>query len=101
MKKLIIVSILLVTLNYSYSQTSCDVNEKYGDFIKVRKEKFDDREFIVKQITGIDQSTCSSDVINNNLIYIDYLLTNFSSNSNYQNLLQLPDSLSLQREYIK
>ena len=32
-------------------------------------------------------------------MFIDYLLTNFSSNANYQNLLDLPDSIAIRNRY--
>lgn len=37
--------------------------------------------------------------MNNNPIFIDYILTNFSSNANYQNLLELTDSIAIRNNY--
>jgi hypothetical protein len=34
-------------------------------------------------------------------MFIDYILTNFSSNENYQNLLELTDSIAIRNKYFK
>jgi len=100
MKHLFISIIFLTLINNSFSQTNCDLKENYGTFIKTGKVKFGEREFLTKQVVQTDSKYCFSGLVNNNLSYIDYLLTNFSSSANYQDLIKISDSLTLQKEYI-
>ncbi len=101
MKNLLLLLTLFSFQGSSHAQATCDIAEHYGDFIKARKQVFDDREFLVKQVTEVVGDPCYAEVVNSNLASIDYLLTNFSSNANYQALLGITDSLALQREFIR
>lgn len=87
--------------NYLFSQNNCDIIANYGDFIKVEKGKYKDNEFLIKRVIETESNRCYSKLVNNNLLYIDYLLNNFSSNLKYPDLLKISDSLTLQTEYIK
>ena len=87
-------------INNSFSQTNCDLKENYGTFIKIEKVKFPEREILIKQTVQTDSKHCFSELVNNNLMYINYLLTNFSSNANDEDLLKISDSVALKKEYI-
>lgn len=54
---------------------------------------------MVKNVVDTDQGICVAAVVKNSM-YIDYLLTNFSVDANYQDLLKITDTLLLQKEYI-
>lgn len=84
----------------SYSQTSCDIATEYNHIFSIKKVKFDDEEYLDKIVNKIDTSSCFSALVNNNKLYIDYLLTHFSDNSTYQALLAINDSTALQNEFI-
>jgi hypothetical protein len=97
---LLILTIGLITVN-SFSQTDCNIEEKYQQIFKIEKKKYGEREYLMKTIIKIDTNSCFSDLINNNGQYIDYLLTHFSDNSNYEKLMDINDTLKLQNEFIK
>jgi hypothetical protein len=100
MKHLFIISTFLAFSSYLFSQTKCDIKNYYDEFIKTQKFKHNDKEYLVTQIVETKNTGCFSNLVNSNRMYIDYLLTNFSSHSNYQDLLSIPDSLTLQKIYI-
>lgn len=109
MKQLLLVLTLLTFTILSYSQTNCDIKEHFGDFIKIKKVKnrTGNSEYLIKRVVKVDGKECFADLVNIGLEnngkygYISYLLTNFSSDSNYQYLLTISDSVALQTEYIK
>ena len=97
---LLILTIGLITVN-SFSQTNCNIEKEYQQIFKIEKKKYGEREYLMKTINEIDTNSCFSDLINNNGQYIDYLLTHFSDNSNYEKLMTIGDSVELQNEFIK
>lgn len=107
MKKTVLLFLAICTGNYIYSQSACNISEHYGDFIKIArlKSSYSNDWYLSKNITGSPVSCCS-DMINQSIkngdffIYIDYLLTNFSSFQNEKKLLEIEDSTTLQKEYI-
>ena len=101
MKEFIISTAIITTLItiQGYGQNQCDIKNHYEDFIAIQKSKFNEKDYLIKQIVESERKSCFSDLINHNIMFTSYLLTNFSSNSNYENLLQLTDSLKLKEIY--
>lgn len=100
MKKSILTFLILTTFALkSFGQSTCDITNHYADFIQVKKSSFNGKDYLTKTIVKTEKKSCFSDLINNNTIFIDYLLTNFSSNANFQNLLKESDSLTLSKNY--
>jgi len=99
-KILLILAIELITLN-SYSQINCNILEEYQQIFKIEKKKYDGREYLMKTVNKIDTNSCFSELINNDRQYIDYLLTHFSDNSNYEKLMAITDTVGLQNEFIR
>jgi hypothetical protein len=97
---LLILTIGLITVNL-FSQTDCNIEKEYQQIFKIEKKKYGKREYLIKTINKIDTNSCFSDLINNNGQYIDYLLTHFSDNSNYEKLMAINDTIELQNEFIK
>ncbi|MEX2594527.1 MAG: hypothetical protein WD426_17285 [Anditalea sp.] len=79
MKKLLILSISLTLISNSFSLTNCDISENYEDFITIEKARYNDKEYLIKRVVEATNNACFSELVNNNLAYIDHLLTNFSS----------------------
>ena len=101
MKKLILIlTIGLITIN-SIAQNKCHIEQEYQEIFKIKKEKYGEREYLRKTINSLDSNSCFSDLVNNNGQYIDYLLTHFSDNSNYEKLITIKDTIELQNEFIK
>lgn len=100
MKKLILTTIILILITIQgYGQKQCDIKTHYEDFISVQKSIYNEKAYLTKRVIETQKKSCFSDLVNNNPMFIDYLLTNFSSNANYQNLLDLPDSLAIRNRY--
>lgn len=100
MKKLILTTIILTLITIQgYGQKQCDIKTHYEDFISVQKSIYNEKAYLTKRVTETQKKSCFSDLVNNNPMFIDYLLTNFSSNANYQNLLDLPDSIAIRNRY--
>jgi len=101
MKQLLfILTIGLITVN-SYSQNNCNIVKEYQKIFKIEKQKYGEGEYLIKSINKIDTNSCFSDLVNNYGQYIDYLLTNFSDNSNYEKLISISDTIELKNEFIK
>lgn len=96
---LIAILITLSTINQAYSQKKCDVMNHYEDFISIEKSTYNETDYLVKRVIETQKKSCFSTLTNNNLVFMDYLLTNFSSNSNYQNLIKLNDNKTLRKIY--
>ena len=96
---LLILTIGVVTIN-SYSQTNCDITQEYQKIFKIEKMKYGEREHLMKSVNKLKNNDCFSDLINNNVRYIDYLRTHFSDNSNYEKLIAITDTIELQKEFI-
>lgn len=100
MKKLILTTIILILITIQgYGQKQCDIKTHYEDFISVQKSIYNEKAYLTKRVIETQKKSCFSDLVNNNPMFIDYLLTNFSSNANYQNLLDLPDSIAIRNRY--
>ena len=100
MKKSFITAIVLITtLFQGFGQHPCDIVNHYEDFITPQRLAFNEKDYLIKSVVETDKKSCFSDLVNNNTMFIDYLLTNFSSNSGYDSLLQLTDSLSMRQAF--
>lgn len=95
---LVITTILTIQ---GYGQNQCDIRDHYEDFISIQKSTYNGNDYLIKRVIETKGKSCFSQLLTNNTVFVDYLLTNFSSNSNYEALLQLPDSLSLRNTYFK
>ncbi|MDR0970240.1 MAG: hypothetical protein LBM67_06865 [Lentimicrobiaceae bacterium] len=100
MKKLMVTTIILTLISIQgFGQKQCDIKNHYEDFISVQKYIYNEKSYLIKSVVETKKKSCFSDLVNNNLAFIDYLLTNFSSNANYQNLLELTDSIAIRNKY--
>jgi hypothetical protein len=102
MKKLILTTIILTFISIQgFGQKQCDIKNHYEDFISIQKSFYNEKAYLIKSVVETQKKSCFSDLVNNNPMFIDYILTNFSSNENYQNLLELTDSIAIRDKYFK
>lgn len=97
----VIVIISITTQAYGQNKNSCDISSHYNDFISIQKANFNEKNVLIKRVIETDKKSCYSDLVNNNTMFIDYLLKNFSSNLKDQDLLQLSDSITLRKTYFR
>ena len=100
MKKILSIIIIFLEVNYSYTQSTCNFIDHYESFIKIEKVQNENKEYLIKKIVELRDNTCLTNLVNNNINYLDYLLANFSSNSNNHHLMTIQDSLKLQKTFI-
>lgn len=98
MRALIILSLCLLPL---IAQAQCDIVSQYGDFITIEKANYKGNDYLTKKAIATPEGHCLSSLIDINLTYINYLITNFSDNQNYGQLLAISDSVARQAEYIR
>lgn len=101
MKHFIFIAIITFFSIGMNGQNQCDITKHYEDFISIDRITHNEKDFLTKQVVETNKKSCVSELINNNIMFFDYLLTNFSSNSNDKNLLQINDSLSLRKNYFE
>jgi hypothetical protein len=102
MKKSILTTIILTQISINgFGQKQCDIKNHYEDFISIQKSFYNEKAYLIKRVVETKKKSCFSDLVNNNPMFIDYILTNFSSNANYQNLLELTDSIEIRDNYFK
>lgn len=82
-------------------QQKCEIKDYYEDFILVQKSIFNENAFFTKRVVESQKESCFSEFVNKNTLFVDYLLTNFSSNANHKNLLELNDSIAIRNKYFK
>lgn len=98
-QKLLTLTIITFLSLQSFARGTCNIQDHYSDFIVVNKSHFNDKDYLTKYAVETTKKTCFSDLINNNIMFVDYLLTHFSSNANAQELLKITDSLELRKAY--
>jgi len=102
MKKIILTTIILTLISiYGFGQNQCNIKNHYTDFISIQKSFYNEKAYLIKSVVETQKKSCFSDLVNNNPLFIDYILTNFSSNEEYQNLLELTDSTEIRNKYFK
>ena len=100
MKNSILITIIvtIITIN-SYGQNQCNIVNHYKQFISIQKLTLDQENILIKRVVKTKKNSCFSELVNNNTMFINYLLKNFSSNSNHKKLLKLADSITLRESY--
>lgn len=99
--KSIVQIMLVLCVTTIFAQTECPIYNYYGDFLKIEKVKHGDSEDVRKSVNRIKTDCCAKDLVNNNILYIDYFLTHFLTRKNYSDLESIKDSLELQLMFEK
>ncbi len=101
MKKILFCTISLLLASGLFAQAECNISDYYGDFLRAEIFKSGDREFLRKSVNTIEKESCIKDLVNNNILHIDYLLTHFITRENYSELQTISDSLKLEQMFLK
>jgi len=96
--------IISIALSFQgFSQTECDIQNHYGDFIKIAKESSKDgKEYLGQYFVKADDKYCFAEFVNNknsaNFIY--FLLEGYCPSYRPDDLLKIEDDAALQSAYI-
>src|SRR5690554_442459 len=100
MNKIIIASLLVIHISiFGFGRNQCDIINNYEDFISVERASYKDGFYLMKEVVEIEEERCFSNLINNNVLFVGYLLTHFSSQENSSTLLEITDSITLRNNY--
>jgi hypothetical protein len=84
-----------------FSQTKCDIQNHYGDFIKIMKKNSDDgKEYLTPYFIKVDSQYCFAELVNNNAEFIYFLWVGFRQNYRPNDLIKIEDDIALQSAYI-
>lgn len=97
--KSILFSMLILCFSGLFAQTECSISDYYGDFLKAEKIKRGEREFIRRSVNQIETESCVKHLVNNNIQYIDYLLTHFITKGSQSDLVSIEDSIEIQQQF--
>lgn len=101
MKNLLLILALLGSIHTSMAQSDCDIMKDYGAFIVASKFSHNDQTYLTKRAQPVPEGHCLSGIINPNLSYINYLITNFTSLKSPESLMAISDSLEFQNAFIE
>ncbi|NEV94408.1 hypothetical protein G3567_09660 [Psychroflexus sp. YR1-1] len=83
-----------------FGQSKTRLQSQYDQIFHIKKEKYPQGEYLRKMVNSLEEDHEFEDLVNNNKLYLDYLLTNFSTGDNYQELLALKKNKALQEKFI-
>lgn len=106
MKKLLIMKtsfLFLILFAFSFNlfaQSNGSIQSQYDQIFQIKKEKYPDGEYLRKMVNSLKEDHKLAGLVNNNRLYLDYLLNNFSERENYQQLIELDNQKELQEKFV-
>lgn len=92
---------ILFAINSNFFGQSCgSIRSQYDQVFQIKKEKYGDQEYLRKMVNSLEDHHRLAGLVNNNKLYLSYLLTNFSDGENHQQLLELDNQKRLQEKFI-
>lgn len=90
-KFLFIILIICFFNGDAHSQQVCDITGHYADFILVKRHDDGRRKFISQSVIKPQRDGCYSALVNDNTMFVYYLLSSFSFDGNNAKLLDIID----------
>ena len=72
MKRLLLIFTIGLTTVNSFAQDNCKIEEVYQKIFKIEKQKYGEREYLIKTVNKIDSNFCFSDLV---IIMVNTLIT--------------------------
>lgn len=91
---------MVIMTNAVHSQENLNITDIYDKVFSIEKKTRADKEYLSVNINELDESNDFSALINNNILYIDYLLTNFSDYTQHEAFYNIENEKQLQYEFI-
>ena len=99
MKHIILIFSLVCSFQV-FSQTRCDIQNHYGDFMKIKKESYNGKEYLAVRVVSVDTQYCFANYVNRNSFPLHSLWSSFCPSYKQDNLIQIKDSLALQSAFV-
>ncbi len=75
--------------------------DRFDKIFSIQKLKFKGKEFLSTRVVKLPENDPYAKIVNNNTIYLDYLLVNFAKKDYYEKLKGISDPEKLKKEFIK
>ena len=98
MKRIILIFSLVCSFQV-FSQTRCDIQNHYGDFMKISKKNHNGKEYLAITVVGVDTQYCFANYVNRNSFPLYSLWCECCPSYKQDNLIQIEDSLALQSAF--
>jgi len=97
-----LIFIFFVSLYFSsFSQQKCDLIEKMDKVFVQHSSQYKDRVMLYENAEKIDSSDVCASLVNDHLIELEYILTNFSNHRDREPILKkIKDSIKRQKRFI-
>jgi hypothetical protein len=100
MKRIIVIGLLMISIT-AFSQNKCNLIDEYSKIFKQNRDTFKNKVFLYETVNSIDSTSTCGSFVNENKVFIQYLLDNYSSHSKRkEKLIKINDTLKLQKEFI-
>ena len=98
-KSLFVMLVICLFNGVAHSQHACDLTDHYADFILVKRHDDGRRKFISQSVIKSQRDGCYSALVNDNTMFIYYLLSAFSFDENNAKLLDITDEKQMLDTY--
>jgi len=75
--------------------------DRLDKIFSIQKEEYKGKEYISTRVLKLPENDSYAKMVNNNTIYLDYLLVNFAKKDYYEKLKGVSDPEELKKEFIK
>ncbi len=100
MKRVIAIGLLMISVT-AFSQNKCNLIDEYSKIFKQNRETFKNKVLLYETVNSVDSTSACGSFVNENKVFIQYLLDNFSSHfKREEKLIKINDTLKLQKEFI-
>ncbi|WP_324720817.1 hypothetical protein [Salinimicrobium sp. HB62] len=82
-----------------FAQSSSGIQDDYDEIFHIKKENYEGREYLRSWVKELDREHPLSGLVNNNKVFLEYWLTNFTDREAYQQLMEIEKEEELQEEF--
>jgi hypothetical protein len=100
MRFLFLIPFLIFQSNL-FAQSSSSIENNYDEIFGIAKEEYQGREYLRSWVNELDRGHPLSGLINNNKLFLEYWLTNFTDRGAYRQLMEIEGEEKLQQEFIE
>ncbi len=83
----------------SFGQHSCAIQEHYEEFISIEAKNQEGNQYFSNGVVVPQTELCFSNLIDGNLLFVDYLLKNYASYNYISDIMKINDLMELEAAY--